>query len=699
MKKLPQTYACRRCGRTYSFEDYEESRFCRDCGTYLTPESKVSGFLKKIGKVMKRKVRGKTPEEKWLPEGYEVRKGQMEFIKDASKAIKNNGIFLGSAPCGIGKSLASLLAVLPQLEENKLMITFRTRNQLDIYLKELKGLSCNLLTVSLFSKQTMCPMRIGGTLSYVDFFEECRRLKDNCESLTKPYCRFYLRNLKKKKRAEELALNCAQKILAPMESVRLMTRQGYCAYEALRKILNKVNIFLGTYHYVFDPQIRRIILKELGLNLDKVYLIVDEAHNIPAFARELLSDKLTETTLERALKETEKFKHESLSLVREHLELLDERVFTHAQRILKKQKLKRLEPQQIDDLFLSYSGVAALEAAEVLLEYGEYVKEKRRELGHKRLLSYNYRVGRFLESFFTKLGEKYIHLIRKDRRDGIVLEVRNFDGREITDHVLRQTCGSILMSGSLSPPRVYRDLMLCDHNGVHFKEYDSPFPAENRLILAGNDVSSRFKKRTSRMLKKWKEYVEAVSNANMGNIAFFFTSYELMQIVLQQLEMNRNVIVEQRKTRRSNVIRQLARSPNNALFGVMGGKFSEGIDYPNNLLTCVVAMGLPYATWNVYQKALIDYYDHQFPGSGEIYAYLTPAILRLVQTAGRVHRSPEDKGCIVILDERITQPNIKHQLPIYFQKEMKIVRSPLVCSRHIEKFWSEHSHSHIGAKL
>jgi hypothetical protein len=40
-RKLPQTYACRECGRTYSFEEYEESRFCRDCAVYLMPESKV----------------------------------------------------------------------------------------------------------------------------------------------------------------------------------------------------------------------------------------------------------------------------------------------------------------------------------------------------------------------------------------------------------------------------------------------------------------------------------------------------------------------------------------------------------------------------------------------------------------------------------------------------------------------------------
>lgn len=69
-----------------------------------------------------------------------------------------------------------------------------------------------------------------------------------------------------------------------------------------------------------------------------------------------------------------------------------------------------------------------------------------------------------------------------------------------------------------------------------------------------------------------------------------------MHNILKQVETSRNVIVERPKTRRGGVLEQLRSSSRNALFGVMGGKFSEGVDYPGNLLTCVMAVGLPYAT-------------------------------------------------------------------------------------------------------
>jgi len=653
-------------------------------------ESKFSKLPRSVRQAVKRGVRGKISKVDWLPDGYEMRKGQIEFISSASKAIRGNNILLVSAPCGIGKSLASLLAVLPQLGENKLLICFRTRSQLHIYLKELRALGGNPSAVSLFSKQDMCPLHIKGDLSYFDFLEECRRLKDNCEASIKPYCKFYWNIKRRKKEAEELALDCARKILAPREAVRWMSRRGFCAYEALRQVLDRVDIFLGTYHYIFNPLVRSALLKSFGVSLSNVYLIVDEAHNIPAFSRELLSDRLTQNTLDGALREAEMFEHEVVPSVQEYLSVLNDGVFQRAREVLIKEKLRQLNPQEVSDVFLDQSGVSGSEAAETLDEYGDYVRETRRELGYERIFSYNHRVGEFVKNFFEKVGPEYTHLVQRDWRDRIVLEVRSFDGRQITDSVLQQARGSILMSGFLSPPKVYRDLMLHNHGSAYLEEFDSPFPPENRLILAAKDVSSRFEKRTSKMLEKWKDYVEGISEANEGNMAVFFTSYELMHTVLSLIETNRKEIVEQRKTKRGEVMEQLTMSADNVLFGVMGGKFSEGIDYPGNLLTCVVAVGLPYATWTVYEKALIGYFSRQFPREGRNYAYLTPAILRLIQTCGRVHRSSTDKGCIVILDERVTCPSIKQQLPSYFQKEMKIVGSPTDCVEQIMSFWEEH---------
>jgi DNA excision repair protein ERCC-2 len=687
---LTRIYVCRKCRKRYSLEQFKQSRFCPNCGTYLTARIVVSSRPHRRTVAPKTGTENKASGNSWLPKGYEVREGQVEFIEEATKALENNQVFVGSAPCGIGKSLASLLSVLPRLGENKLLISFRTRSQLHIFLKELKGLEQNPLAVSFFSKQDMCPLRMKSGGSYFDFLEECRRLKENCESGTKPFCRFYWNMSRKKRQAEELALDCARKILDPKEASRRMAKHGFCAYEALKRVLSKVKIFLGTYNYTFNSPVRKALLQSWGVDLSNVYLIVDEAHNLPGFARELLSDRITQNTVESALKETEKFEHENLAAVQDYLNILDDKIFRYIKKGLGNANLKLLNPQELADRFLEWSGTSSEKAAETLHEYGEHVREARQELGYDKIFSYTHRVGDFIENFFQRIGEKYVHLIQKDWGDRIYLEVRSLDGREITDPVLRQARGSILMSGFLSPPKVYRDLILRNQEDVHLREFDSPFPRENRLILAARDVSSRFEKRTDQMLKKWTEYIEDISITNKGNIAVFFTSYNLMNTILSHTDIDRRMIVEKRKTRRSDVMEKLTRSSSNALFGVMGGKFSEGMDYPNNLLTCVVTVGLPYATWSVYQKALISYFDYQFPGNGRAYAYLTPAIFRLVQACGRVHRSAKDKGCIVMLDERVTRPDIRQLLPSYYQKEMKIVKNPMECGENITKFWKKH---------
>ena len=650
----------------------------------MLPKSKASELLRRSGQSVKPKV----PKSTVLPENYELRNGQMEFIQEAKRAIMSKEIFVGSAPCGIGKSLASLLAILPELGENRLIICFRTRSQLHIYLKELRALSGDLCCVSFFSKQDMCPLKTRGDLSYFDFFEECKRLKENCESSTKPFCKFYMSILRGRKETEDLALDCARRILAPEESVEFMFRRGFCAYEALKRVLPKANVFLGTYHYAFAPTIRESILKSLGVGLSNVFLIVDEAHNLPAFARQLLSDQLTEGTVERALKETETFEHESSASIKENLQVLMKEVFQRAQSILKTEDLKLLNPQELSDLFVANNGASGLEVASVLQEYGEYVKKKRLESGSERVSSYNYRIGTFIESFFSNVGSKHVHLIERDRQGRVALKVRSLDGREIVDPVLREAKGAVVMSGFLSPLTVYRDLMLFSSDNVCLKEFDSPFPQENRLILAAEDVSSEFKKRTDVMLEKWKSYIEAISWVTQGNLAVFFTSYGLMHEVARLTNTSRRTIMEEQDTRRNEVIEKLRSSSNNILYGVMGAKLSEGMDYPGNILKCVVAVGLPLATWNAYEKSLIDYLEQQFRGKGRTYAYFTPAILRLIQACGRVHRSAGDRGCIVMLDERVTQPHIKRQLPSYYQKEMITVRNPSDCGEKIESFWN-----------
>jgi DNA excision repair protein ERCC-2 len=690
VRKLQQFYVCRRCGGQYSNEEYAEDRFCRSCGTFLLRKRGYSRPIQKKAEDVPAEnlnlQTSRSPHVVGLPNGYEERQEQLEFIASSSEALKNHQVFIGSAPCGIGKSLAALLATVPKLKGGKLLICFRTRSQLYIFLEELKKLSSGLHAISFFSKRDMCP-RLRSKISYLDFFEECRRLKENAEIPIKPYCKFYRRMLQKKKYAAGLARDCAARLLSPSEAVKRMSKAGFCAYEALKKVLSDVTVFLGTYHYVFDPHVRTAALKGFLNDLSEAYLIVDEAHNLPKFSRELLSDNITQKSILGALRETADFPGDESKLIQECLETLDDEVFNEASKSLRDERPHLINPDDVDALLLENGGVSGLEAAEIITSHGRQIIEIKKESGQERIFSFNRRVGEFLSNFIGKSGENHVHLIKKERNGAVALHVKSFDGREVTDPILRSVQGSILMSGYLSPPNVYRDLLLYEADNVYLKEFDSPFPAENRLILAANDVSSRYRMRTAEMLTKWEKYIEKISDVNQGNVAAFFTSYRMLAELEGIIDTTRTKIIERSDSKREDVVKSLKRSRDNLLLGVMGGKFSEGIDYPQNLLTSVVAVGLPYATWSVYQKALIDYFNTKFPGEGRTFAYVTPALLRLIQASGRVHRSPKDKGCIIILDRRVTTPRIKEQLPTHLREEMITVTNPSECALHIARFW------------
>ena len=624
-----------------------------------------------------------------LPRGYELRPTQADFVEDAFETLKAHGVFIGSAPCGIGKSLASLLAVLPLLKNGRLIICFRTRSQLHIYLKELKALELGLTAVSLFSKKDMCPRDTKG--AYFDFLDECRRLRRNSDIGEEPFCSHYLNVKQRRRDADRLALECARRLLSPTQSVKWMSKHGFCAYEALKNVLGTVDVFLGTYHYAFDPAIRETLLRNMKTDLSQVYLVVDEAHNLPAFSRELLSDQVSEVTVDNALRETEFFEHQDKTVVQEYLDILNEDIISEARSRLDRDGLKYLDPEEVNELFQRKRRVTGLEAAQIMLEYGDDVREERDRKGAERIFSYNHRVGAFLTNFFGKSQDKHLHLIRKDNRDRVILEVRGFDSRELTDPVVRGCAGAIQMSGFLSPPSVYRDLTLFDSEGVTIREYESPFPPENRLILSAEGVSSRYETRTQETLDTWTDYIDSILETNRGNVAVFSTSYVIMNRLLSQVRTDRRILREEPKTKGKAIIGNLRKSEQNALFGVMGGKLSEGVDYPDNTLKGVVIVGLPYATWDLYQRALIAYHDNQFPSKGRMYAYVTPAILRLIQACGRVHRSSADKGTITILDERVNHPGIRQQLPGYYQREMKTTGSPAECSAQIMGFWKRHS--------
>jgi DNA excision repair protein ERCC-2 len=220
---------------------------------------------------------------------------------------------------------------------------------------------------------------------------------------------------------------------------------------------------------------------------------------------------------------------------------------------------------------------------------------------------------------------------------------------------------------------MYRELLGMPVASTALKSYPSPFPRENRLVLMVSDVTTLYRKRGAGMYGRIASSIADVCNATPGNVASFFPSYAFMEEVagmVRRLEPSKELVVEERemgKMKREELFRRLkglGRWRGGLLMGVQAGSFSEGMDYADNLLSAVIVVGLPLAPPSLEVKALQEYYSRKFGGnSGMEYGYVFPAMNKVLQAAGRGIRSEEDRGVVVLMDERFAQGRYRRYFP------------------------------------
>ncbi|MEO2179549.1 MAG: helicase C-terminal domain-containing protein, partial [Candidatus Poseidoniia archaeon] len=262
--------------------------------------------------------------------------------------------------------------------------------------------------------------------------------------------------------------------------------------------------------------------------------------------------------------------------------------------------------------------------------------------------------------------------------------------------IFEKTSGSILMSGTLFPPSMYSDILGIPENRADGVEYKSGFPPENRPILIANDVTSKFSERES-SYSTIRDHISSVLEKTPGNIAIFAPSYAMMDRIDSDISYSfgKRIERESRGMPKNLVERMINRlyerksmGGGTALLGVLRGKFSEGIDYSENVLDAVVCVGLPLPPPSARQEALLEYYTKRFRSRSKAwkYASLQPAVNSVLQALGRPIRKAEDKAIIILLEKRLLERKSKDCMPI---KSMQIMTSssPSRTSKLVERFF------------
>ncbi|HLC22411.1 MAG TPA: helicase C-terminal domain-containing protein, partial [Candidatus Nanoarchaeia archaeon] len=239
-----------------------------------------------------------------------------------------------------------------------------------------------------------------------------------------------------------------------------------------------------------------------------------------------------------------------------------------------------------------------------------------------------------------------------------------------------------------TPLEMYEDLLGFDKNRAITLEYENPFPAENKLSIILPETSTKFTSRGKMMYEQIAAKCATIVNAVPGNTVVFFPSYALRDHIYEFLrnKCDKTLFLEDTaytKEQRGNLLERFKeyKDQGAVLLAVAGGSYSEGIDLPGDLLKAVVVVGLPLARPDLETQELITYYDKRF-GKGWDYGYVYPAIIKILQSAGRCIRSETDRGVVVFLDERYNWQNYKKCFPSSMHTQIE--RNPLPL---IQKFF------------
>ncbi|HIH11955.1 TPA: ATP-dependent DNA helicase, partial [Candidatus Woesearchaeota archaeon] len=575
----------------------------------------------------------------------EMRDGQKELVNDIYTTLTQGKILLAHAPTGLGKTASALAVAIEVALQQKKRIFFLTNRhtQHRIAIETIKMIrekhSVAIPCIDLIGKKSMCSQEVAGLFGN-EFNEYCKTVVEKGE------CEFY-ENVRGKKsvtiEAERLIKELKERgPLHTEELIAVCKEKKLCSYEVALSAAKEALVIIGDYNYVFNPFVQQTLFTKLGLELEDCIVIVDEGHNLPTRMMDMMSSTLTTLMIKNAVQEAKKFGFGGV------IQWLQE-----LQRLLVDLADKTAEEESLVPKSLVIRELEKLAPYDHLLEELETAADEVRKKQHR---SYLGGIQSFLNAWKGE-DKGYARIFqKKEGRTEQFLQLSYWclDPGILTKSVFSAIASGVMMSGTLKPTFMYKDILGVE-KGIE-KEYQSPFPPENKLTIVVPETSTKYTLRNEAMYRTIAEKCATMSEVIPGNVALFFPSYDLRDRICYFLETPKKKFWEKKEMNKEEKEALLAgfreeRKKGGVLLGVSGANFAEGIDFPGDLLNGVVIVGLPLSKPDLRTQEMIKYYDELF-GKGWDYGYTYPAMNKCFQSAGRCIRSETDKGAILFLDGR-----------------------------------------------
>ncbi|MDH5401213.1 MAG: DEAD/DEAH box helicase family protein [Candidatus Heimdallarchaeota archaeon] len=616
---------------------------------------------------------------------YQPRPLQTTFIKNISGFVGKNKHMILEAANGTGKTVATLAAILPYAIENDLKIIYmaRTHSQMDRVIEELKEISQQIPVngVSLRGRSSMClnPM-------ITKYAKNNRAVQEMCEQVKVAKKCEYFNNMKEEYRILPI-LNEASK--HPIDSGYILdvsSAAHVCPAEIAKRTLYNARVIACSYLYLFDPKIRYSFLDSLGVDLDKICLVIDEAHNLPDMVNSITSDSLSSFVFNRARREARD--HNRFDYIK-FIDTCEDVIFSEN----KKMKLYEEKPLDaalfLEDLELKCKIELDDEFFEEMSKLGYTIRYQLAKQGKEPRSSLG-RVGEFFFQWFDSIGKKdYTQSLEKQKlgtsnETHVIIRLDALDPSQGILPVLKDIHFSISISGTIGDTDAYS--LLTGINKLDYKSNILPSPYDHTNISAYivKEVTTTYNKRSPAMWNKIINLIIAMANETPANVGLFTPSYAILKQILNNgleklspkpLIITKEGMSSEENDKKIKEFKNLSTKGGAILCAVLGGRSSEGADFPGDLMNSVAVVGIPYAPPNCRVDAQIKYLDSKFPGKGRTLAYQIPAINRASQAAGRPVRGLSDRAFILLLDYRYGTSSVTHHLPEWLKTSMKSIEN------------------------
>ena len=599
---------------------------------------------------------------------FPYREGQRDLTVSVYRTILRKKKLFIQAPTGVGKTMATVFpavkAMGEELGEKIFYLTARTITRTVAWqaFDTLKEQALRMKVLVLTAKEKIC------------FCEEADCNPEKCPYAKGHYDRVNDAVYELLTASDEMSREILE------EHAR---KWKVCPFEMSLEVSTWVDAVICDSNSVFDPNAH--LKRFFGESVKGDYLfLIDEAHNLVDRGREMYSASVCK---EEVLKVKRLVKMSDPKLVR-RLEECNKQMLA----------LKReCEEYQI----LNSVGHIYLKLIALMGELEQYLEECTDPEVRKEVLDFYFQVRMFV-NIYERVDENYLIYSELDGKGHFWIRLFCVNPSACLQEFLEKGNSAVFFSATLLPIHYYKNLLSTSKEdyAVYAR---SPFDVRRRLLLVGNDVSSKYTSRGEEMYRRYARYLLCMVRAKAGNYMAFFPSYRFMEEVYEAFEI---LLAEQRiageleeidyilqsqymsEEAREIFLENFEEEREGSLIGfcVMGGIFSEGIDLSRDRLigAAIVGTGLPQVCRE--RELLKDYFQKQGI-RGFDYAYLYPGMNKVLQSAGRVIRTDRDCGVILLLDERFRDYRYQEIFPREW-KDYGTCNADNVADK-METFWEQ----------